>query len=50
MKRTKKSLLSEVDELDKLVEQQPLSDHEKERRKASWLRLEHIWRVEEIKT
>jgi hypothetical protein len=42
-------ILSEIDKLDMLAEQQHLSDQEAELRKSLGLELEEIWKPEEIK-
>jgi hypothetical protein len=48
MKRTKKDILTELDGLDKLAKQQSLDPQDLGKKEHS-IKLDKIWRVEEIK-
>jgi hypothetical protein len=45
----KKSIMDELDQLDKVAEHHQLFDHDRNRRKHLCSEIEHIWKVEEIK-
>jgi hypothetical protein len=49
MKRTNKYLLAAIDELDKLAENQVLYVQKRDKRKADWVQLDQILKMEEIK-
>jgi hypothetical protein len=49
MKRTNKSLLAAINELDKLAENQVLYVQKRDKRKADWVQLDQILKMEEIK-
>jgi hypothetical protein len=49
LKRTKNSLLTAIDELDKLAETQMLTAKERDKRRADWVHLDQILKMEEIK-
>jgi hypothetical protein len=49
MKRTKKDILTELDGLDKLAKQQSLDLQDLGKKKEHSIKLDKIWRVEEIK-
>jgi hypothetical protein len=49
LKREKAQLLADLDLLDSLVEQEPLTAQDKSRRKEMKEKLEHHWKLEEMK-
>jgi hypothetical protein len=49
LKREKAQLLTELDLLDRLAEQGPLIAQDKRRRKETKEKLEHRWKLEEMK-
>jgi hypothetical protein len=49
IRRKKEDIISEMDLLDLLVENQTLSDQQSEKRKSLKAELEFIWKLEEIK-
>jgi hypothetical protein len=49
LKREKAQILSDLDLIDRLAEQEPLTAQDKNRRKEMKEKLEHYWKLEEIK-
>lgn len=49
IRRSKNKLINESDAIDLLSEKRPLSDLENDRKKEISIKLEQIWRIEQIK-
>jgi hypothetical protein len=48
LRKSKSSLIGASDELDKLAEIRVLSSLEREKRREDWVKLDQIWRMDEI--